>query len=260
MRPFALPAPLPGMLRPIARRRSTRTEHGLQPHRPQRPRGLADLSRHDDVRRPDRRGRSRPHRRFGARGRHQLHRHRRRVHARRVGAHGRASHLERPPSLGAGHQGRQPDDAASQHQRPRPCVDDARARRQPRAPRHRLHRPLLLPPRRRDHADRGVAARGGRRHPRRQGPLLRRLQLPRLAHRRAGRARARTRLARADRLPAVLPRVQPHGRGRSAARMRALRTRRGAVFAARARRADRQVRAGAGARIRRRAPAARTCA
>ena len=48
----------------------------LSPTRPQRPEGFADLPRHHDVRRADRRGDVVADHRQGTRGRHQLHRHR----------------------------------------------------------------------------------------------------------------------------------------------------------------------------------------
>ena len=91
-----------------------------------------------------------------------------------------------------------------------------------------------------------AARRDGRRDrrpdPRRQDPLLRRLQLPRLAHRRGGaRVRAPERAAPGD-LPAVLQPAEPHARGGDPAGLRPLRHRRRAVLADRPRRVERQVR------------------
>ncbi len=78
--------------------------------------------------------------------------------------------------------------------------------------------------------------------PRRQDPLLRRLQLPWLAHRRGGaRVRAPERAAPGD-LPAVLQPAEPHARGGDPAGLRPPRHRRRTVLADRARRVERQVR------------------
>ena len=71
---------------------------------------------------------------------------------------------------------------------------------QPAAPGHRPHRHLLPAPRLQRHGPRGAAARDRRAAARRQDPLLGRLQLPRLAHRRGG---ARRRAARHARPPVV---------------------------------------------------------
>ena len=79
---------------------------------------------------------------------------------------------------------------------------------------------------------------------RRQDPLLRRVELSRLAHRRGDALVRAARRAAAGRLPAVLQPAEPDARGRSPARLRPLRHRRRIVLADRARRADRQVRAG----------------
>ena len=69
------------------------------------------------------------------------------------------------------------------------------------------------------------------------------VELPRLAHRRGGERMRGAGRPRADRLRAVLQPAEPPARGRDPARLRLLRARRRAVFAARARRADGEVRA-----------------
>ena len=95
-----------------------------------------------------------------------------------------------PPALDPRDQGRQRDDADAARRRPVPALDHAGLRRQPEAAGDRLHRHLLpAQGRHRDAARRDD--RGDRRpDPRRQDPLLRRVELSRLAHR-----RSRSRLA-----------------------------------------------------------------
>ncbi len=83
-----------------------------------------------------------------------------------------------------------------------------------------------------------------------QDPLLRRVQLSRLAHRRSRGDVRRSRRAAAGRLPALLQRDEPHARGRDPAGLRLLRHRRRSLQPARARRAHRQIRAGRGAAAR----------
>ena len=97
-----------------------------------------------------------------------------------------------PSPLDPRDQGRQRDDAEAARRRLVAALDHASLRRQPAAPRHRLHRHLLpAQGRRRDTAQRDD--RGDRRpDPRRQDPLLRDLELSRLAHRRSHGAPATT--------------------------------------------------------------------
>ena len=95
---------------------------------------------------------------------------------------------------------------------------------------------------------------------RRQGALLRRVQLPRLAHRAHGRTVPRHGRAAAHRLPAALQRDVAADRGGAAAGLRALRRRRGGLQPAGARRAQRQVPARRAAAARIRAPRATTAA
>ena len=79
----------------------------------QRPRGLAALPRHDDVRRPHRRRRRAADRRRRVRRRRQLHRHRRRLRQRRVGEDRRRGDQGQPAALDPRDQGRQRDDRRS---------------------------------------------------------------------------------------------------------------------------------------------------
>ena len=148
----------------------------------------------------------------------------------------------RPAALDPRHQGRQSDDGEAARRRAVAALDHAGLRRQPRAPGHRLHRHLLPAQGRPRHADRRDGRRDRRPDPQRQDPLLRRLELPRLAHRRGGQRVRGAGRARAGRLPAVLQPAQPPARGRDPAGLRLLRPRRRALLADRARRADRQVR------------------
>ena len=78
----------------------------------------------------------------------------------------------------------------------------------------------------------------------RPDPLLRRVELPRLAHRRGGERMRGAGRAAAGRLPALLQPAEPDAGGRDPARVRPLRHRRRALFADRARRDDGQVRGG----------------
>ena len=123
------------------------------------------------------------------RARRELHRHRRRVHPGRVGDDGRAS-----CSRASAHDwvlatklgnkmSERPNEGALLAQ-----LDAARGRRQPAAPADRPRRHPLPAPRLQRHGPGGAAARARRAAARRQDPLLGRVQLPRLAHRR-GRAR-----------------------------------------------------------------------
>ncbi len=75
----------------------------------------------------------------------------------------------------------------------------------------------------------------------RQDPLLRRVELPRLAHRQDGRAVPRHGPAAAHRQPAAVQRHVAADRGGGVAGLRALRRRRGRLQPAGARRAQRQV-------------------
>ena len=85
----------------------------LPPPRRQRPRGLAAVPRHDELRRPHRRRHRAADRRLGARRRRQLHRHRRRLRRRRVRAHRRRGDQARPAALDPRHQGRQRADRSA---------------------------------------------------------------------------------------------------------------------------------------------------
>ena len=74
-----------------------------------------------------------------------------------------------------------------------------------------------------------------------QDPLFRRLQLPRLAHRRDLQHLRPARHRPPDREPALLQRHEPHARGRAFSGLRLLRPRHRALQPAGARRADRQI-------------------
>ncbi|SPD69003.1 protein of unknown function (plasmid) [Cupriavidus taiwanensis] len=229
------------------RSRHARPLHAVPPPRRQQPARLGAVPGHHDVRRPDRRGRGRAHRRQRARPRRELHRYRRRVQQGRVRADGRAPAHRQPPRLGAGHQAWQRHAGGAQ---PRPLlahVDHARGRGQPAPAGDRLHRHPLPASR----LSRRQPGRGGARHGRpgaqRQDPLLGGVELPRLAHRRDRAAVRRAGRAASGGVPAVLQPAEPAARGRDPARVRALRPGCGALQPGRARRADRQVRARPGA-------------
>ncbi len=97
-------------------------------------------------------------------------------------------------------------------------------------------------------------------HPRRQDPVLRRVEPPRLAHRRDLPSLRPDGHRPADREPALLSRALSRGGGRAASGLRELRHRRRELFAARARRAHRQISRRAPRPRRIRAPAAPTSA
>ena len=161
-----------------------------------------------------------------------------------------------PAALDPRDQGRQRDDREAARRRAVAALGAPGLRRQPRPPRHRLHRRLLPAQGRSGHADRRDRRRDRRPGPRRQDPLFRRVELPRLAHRRSRRRMRGAGRAAAGRLPAVLQPAEPAAGSRDPARLRSLRHRRRAVFADRARRAHRQIRARGRARRLARARAA----
>ena len=178
------------------------------------------VPRHDDVRRPHRRGRLRHHHRHGARRRPQLRRHRRRLQRGPLGGDRRPRHQGRPRRLGAGHQGLQPDGQGPERSRPVAPLADARLRGQPAPPRDGLDRRLLPPQGGPLDPARGDRLGARRPDPPGQDPLLRPLQLPLLADRR-GRQPVRAPGRRPPgRPPALLQPPQPHARGRAAARLR----------------------------------------
>ena len=174
--------------------------------------------------------------------RRQLHRHRRRV---RQGASERspARAIRAHRDTGSWRR-RSATRWTDEHQAQRRAVAALDARRATRASRasrtdyidiYYLHRD--------DPARRSRKPSGDRRSdPRRQSPLFRRLEFPRLAHRGNGAACASARRAAPGRLPAVLQPAEPDAGSRDPAGLRPLRPRRRALFADRARRADRQVR------------------
>ncbi len=212
--------------------------HGIPKTRPQRPEGVAAVPGRDDVRRRDGRDRCHAHHRQGLRAGRQLHRHRRRVSRRPLRRDRGARHRAPARQLGGGHQVRLSGHRHGGAERAGPVaqVDRAVGRGQPAAPENRLHRHPVLSPR----AGRRAAGRGRARHrrpdPPGQAALLRRVQLPRLAHRRD---RAHCRPARhrpAGGQRAALQHRRPHRRGRAAPRRRALRAGRGLLQPAGARR------------------------
>ena len=148
----------------------------------------------------------------------------------------------RPRRLGAGHQGLQPDGQGPERSRPVAPLADARLRGQPAPPRDGLDRRLLPPQGGPLDPARGDRLGTRRPDPPGQDPLLRPLQLPRLADRR-GRQVVRAPGRRPPgRPPALLQPPQPHARGRAAARLRPLRPRRRALQPARPRHPVGQVR------------------
>ena len=232
--------------------------HGVSQSRAKRRQGLADLPRHDDVRRTDRRGDGGADRGERPRRRHQLHRHGRPVHRRPFGGDHRPRHQGEAGLVGARDQGREPDRRGAERHGPVAPVDHAGLRREPEAPRRRSRRHLLPAQGRPRHALGRDRARHGRPHKGGQDPLLRRLEFPRLARRRDLPHLRRDRHRPAGRVAALLQRHEPDAGGRAPAGLRPLRPRRRALLAARPRRAHRQVFARAFRRRRAPAPAART--
>ncbi len=104
---------------------------------------------------------------------------------------------------------RQRDDGETARRRTLASLGACGLRRQPAAPRDRLYRHLLPAPRRSRHAARRNGRRARRPDPRRQDPLFRHLELPRLADRRSRRRMRGAGRAAAGRLPAVLQPAQP---------------------------------------------------
>ena len=233
--------------------------HGLSQSRPQRREGLAALPRHHDVRRPDRRGDRGPHRRQGAASR-------------------ASTSSTRPTPTRAASPRRSPA-ARSATSATTGCWRPSSPTRWARAPnRGGLSRKWVMQAaeeslrrlgtdyidiyylHKEDHATPlaetvraiGDLLRAG------QDPLLRRVELHVLARRRDLQSVRPDGHRPADREPALLSRALSRGGGRAAAGLRLLRARRGELFAARARRAHRQVPAGRRSRRRTRAPAAPT--
>ena len=194
---------------------------------------------HDDVRRPDRTGRSLVHRRPCARAWRELHGYRGRLHQGRFRDHARPDPARPARRLGAGHQARQPHVGQAQRRPVLAQVDAARSRGEFEAPEDRSHRHPLPAPRLQRHGSAGAAVCARCADARRQDPLLGSVEFPRVAHRRDGARRAPDRHARSGGLPAVLQPAQPHARGRDSSRVRALRHRRHVIQPGRARRAHR---------------------
>ena len=149
--------------RPACRLRHRRggrgREHAVRVPRQERTRGLPNLPRHHDVRRPCRRQRGGRRRRPRPRRRRQLRRHGRSLLRRPVGAGGRQGDREHAVRLDPRHQGRQPDGRGAHAARAGPPLADRGLRGQPASAADRLDRFLLHVPRGSRHA----ARRGARR-------------------------------------------------------------------------------------------------
>ena len=184
------------------------------------------------------------HHRAGARAGRELHRHRRCLQRRPVRGGGRPRHRRRARLVGAGHQDRQPDGRPGRTRAaPRGCTPSAPWRRACAGCGTDAIDVLYL--HKEDHdtpLDETVRAiadlvRAGK---------LRHFGVsnyPRLAGGRDLPARRRGRHRPAGGQPAAVQRAEPHGGDRASAGLRASRGRRVPLFAAGARRADRQIRA-----------------
>ena len=149
-----------------------------------------------------------------------------------------------PRALGARDQGREPDGRGPERPRAAARAHGAGDRREPRAPAHRLHRPLLpAQGRRRRRRSRRRCGRWPASSARARCATRRSRTSAPGASREVMRVCRRAQHAAAGRAAAVLQRDEPHARGRGAAGVRVLRPRRRALQPARARRAHRQVQA-----------------